>query len=72
MTYKYYQEELKETSPKNAPTYIETELDNSYRCTICGYIYDNSKEKIRFEDLPADWKCPICGVGKEMFEKVTN
>lgn len=72
MTYKYYQEELKGTSPKNAPTYIETKLDNSYRCTICGYIYDNSKEKIRFEDLPADWKCPICGVGKEMFEKVTN
>ena len=72
MTYKYYQEVLKGTSPKNAPTFIEAAQADSYRCTICGYIYDNAKEKIKFEDLPADWKCPICGVGKEMFEKVTN
>lgn len=72
MTYKYYQEELKGTSPKNAPTFIESTKGDSYQCTICGYIYDDAKEKIKFEDLPADWKCPICGVGKEMFEKVTS
>ena len=42
------------------------------KCTICGYIYDDSKEEVKFEDLPDDWKCPICGVGKDMFEKVTN
>ena len=32
--------------------------------------FDNEKEEIRFEDLPDDWKCPMCGVGKELFEKI--
>lgn len=41
-----------------------------YRCTICGYIYDDEKESVKFEDLPDDWKCPICGIGKDAFEKV--
>lgn len=70
MTYKYYHEVLKGTSPKNAPTYIEEKKTDAYRCTICGHIYDNSKEKMKFEDLPEDWVCPICGVGKDMFEKI--
>ena len=41
-----------------------------YRCTICGYIYDDAKEKIKFEDLPGDWKCPLCGAPKSLFEEV--
>ena len=41
-----------------------------YRCTICGYIYDNEKEKIPFEELPEDFKCPLCGAGKDMFEEI--
>ena len=41
-----------------------------YRCTICGYIYDDSKEKIKFEDLPDDWKCPACGAPKSLFEEI--
>ena len=41
-----------------------------YRCTICGYIYDDAKEKIKFEDLPDDWKCPLCGAPKSLFEEV--
>lgn len=39
-----------------------------YRCTICGHIYDDAKENIKFEDLPEDWVCPKCGVPKELFE----
>lgn len=71
MTYKYYHEVRKGTSPKNAPTFIsEQSSKDCYRCTICGYIYDNSKEKIKFEDLPDDWICPICGEPKQKFEKV--
>ena len=27
-----------------------------YVCTICGYIYDDEKEKVKFEDLPDTWK----------------
>lgn len=35
-------------------------------CGVCGYVYDG---EIPFEQLPDDWKCPQCGMGKEVFEK---
>jgi len=49
-----------------------------WECLVCGYIYDpvagdpdNGIEPgIPFEDLPDDWVCPDCGVGKDMFEKL--
>ena len=41
-----------------------------YECTVCGYIYDEEQEGVKFEDLPDDWVCPLCGVGKDMFQKV--
>ncbi len=41
-----------------------------YRCTICGYIYDDAKNEVKFEDLPDDWKCPLCGAPKSLFEEV--
>ena len=41
-----------------------------YRCTVCDYIYPDSgiAPGTAFEDLPDDWSCPLCGVGKDMFE----
>ena len=41
-----------------------------YRCSICGDIYDEEQTGVKFEELPEDWTCPLCGVGKDMFEKV--
>lgn len=41
-----------------------------YRCKICGHIYDESKEKVKFIDLPDDWKCPLCLAPKNLFEKI--
>ena len=41
-----------------------------YRCKICGYIYDDAKEKVSFADLPDSWKCPVCGAKKSDFEPV--
>ncbi|MCP4051267.1 MAG: rubredoxin [bacterium] len=42
-----------------------------YECTACGYVYDPAENNnIAFEDLPEDYVCPLCGVGKEAFEKV--
>ena len=32
-----------------------------YKCTACGYIYDDNVEAVKFEDLPDDWVCPLCG-----------
>ena len=39
-----------------------------YEC-VCGYVYDEEEEGVKFEDLPDDYVCPICGLGKESFSK---
>ncbi len=39
-----------------------------YICQICGYVYDDDKEGIPFEQLPDDWKCPLCGATKADFK----
>jgi rubredoxin len=51
---------------------------DKYVCQVCGYIYDPElgdpdsgiPKGTAFESLPTDWKCPICGVGKDEFEKL--
>lgn len=72
LTYKYYQDHMKGKSPKKAPTYIESNVSggSKYRCTICGHIYDDDIEEVKFADLPDDWVCPVCGVTKDKFEKI--
>lgn len=42
---------------------------NKYVCQICGYVYDDAKEKVPFDELPDDWVCPICGAKKSMFAR---
>lgn len=41
-----------------------------YICKVCGYIYDDNEQEIKFVELPEDWVCPLCGVGKENFEEI--
>jgi rubredoxin len=41
-----------------------------WECMICGYIYDEEAEGVKFEDLPDDYVCPECGAPKEDFEKL--
>uniref|UniRef100_A0A7V6DNN7 Rubredoxin n=1 Tax=Desulfobacca acetoxidans TaxID=60893 RepID=A0A7V6DNN7_9BACT len=49
-----------------------------YQCQICGYIYDPAEgdpdnkvpPQTPFENLPADWVCPICGATKDQFTPV--
>ena len=57
MTYAYYQEHkdelLKVTTEEGKTAWV---------CTVCGYVYYG-------EELPDDFVCPICGVGKELFRK---
>lgn len=39
-----------------------------YECLVCGYIYDPAENNnVSFDDLPDDWACPMCGVGKNQF-----
>jgi rubredoxin/flavin reductase (DIM6/NTAB) family NADH-FMN oxidoreductase RutF len=85
MTYEYYHKVIKGKSPKTAPTYINEEKKykkeevkmEKYVCNVCGYVYDPElgdpdsgiKPGTPFSDLPDDWVCPLCGVGKDQFEK---
>lgn len=47
-----------------------------YICSPCGYIYDPKDGDpaggiapgTAFEDIPDDWVCPVCGLGKDVFE----
>ncbi|MBT0159304.1 thiamine pyrophosphate-binding protein [Candidatus Bathyarchaeota archaeon A05DMB-2] len=43
-----------------------------YRCTVCNYVYDEDKEKIKFSDLPKEWVCPVCGAPKTAFVLLTE
>ena len=43
-----------------------------YICQICVYVYDDAKEKVPFEELPDDWKCPLCGAAKSDFKPEAN
>jgi len=83
MTYDYYHQVKRGTTPKTAPVYVDEKKVEAikapkYRCTVCGYIYDpelgDPDGKIKpgtpFEELPDDWVCPVCGASKDKFEKV--
>ncbi|MGI5830763.1 MAG: rubredoxin [Bradymonadia bacterium] len=51
-----------------------------YLCTVCAYVYDPSEGDpdggiepgTAFEDIPDNWLCPVCGVGKDMFEPIED
>jgi rubredoxin len=51
---------------------------DKYLCIVCQYIYDPEtgdpdggiSPGTKFEDIPEDWVCPLCGVGKSDFEKI--
>ena len=38
-----------------------------YVCNVCGWIYDEEEAGVKWEDLPEDFVCELCGGGKEDF-----
>jgi len=54
------------------------EIMKKWQCVICGIIYDEAngwpdegiKAGTTWEDVPEDWLCPDCGVGKDEFEMI--
>jgi rubredoxin len=83
MTYAHYHQIKGGATPKTTPVFIEEEKMETikavkYKCTVCGYIYDPQlgdadsgiKPGTPFEELPDDWMCPICGAGKDEFERI--
>lgn len=69
MTYAYYHEVIKGKAPKTAPTYSSNETverkkgSKSYKCDICGYIYEGD-----ISQEPDSYLCPLCGVDKSHFK----
>jgi len=51
-----------------------------WECMVCGYIYDPDKGDpdngvepgTKFEDVPDDWVCPVCGASKDQFKKLNK
>jgi len=51
-----------------------------WKCTACPYVYDPAvgdpengiPPGTAWEDVPDDWVCPVCGVPKDLFEKVED
>lgn len=87
MTYSYYRDVKGGRTPRSAATYIERKSENQqgakkmkYKCLMCGYIYDPAvgdpdsgiEPGTAFDDIPDDWVCPDCGVGKDEFEPVED
>ena len=83
MTYAYYHQVKRGTTPKTAPSYVEEKKVEvikaaKYKCTVCGYIYDPElgdpdggiKPGTPFEEIPDDWVCPLCGASKSEFERM--
>jgi rubredoxin len=50
---------------------------DKYVCSVCGYVYDPEQGDpdngvdpgTKWEDVPNDWECPVCGASKDDFEK---
>ena len=63
LTYENYHKLKNGTTPKNAPSYQEETTKHGWRCSVCGYIYED-------EELPDDYICPVCKQPASVFEKV--
>ena len=71
--------EASESRP-GGPAINKRNLKNmkKYVCTVCEWVYDPEvgdpeggiAPGTPFEDIPEDWVCPVCGVGKESFEQI--
>lgn len=76
MTYAYYHEVKGGKTPPKASGYVPEEANApvdeqpapaaariGWKCKICGHV-------VEMDELPADFKCPICGMGREVFERI--
>ena len=57
MTYAYYQEHKEELTKSTSE-----QGKTAWVCTVCGYVYYG-------DEVPDDYKCPLCGLGKDYFKK---
>ena len=41
-----------------------------FKCSVCGWIYDETEEGKKFDELEQDWKCPVCFASSDEFEPI--
>jgi flavin reductase (DIM6/NTAB) family NADH-FMN oxidoreductase RutF/rubredoxin len=85
LTYEYYQQVKRGTTPKTAPSYVEVKKEAPpsspaarYKCQVCGYTYNPAlgdpgshvPPGTPFEEVPESWVCPVCGASKSRFKKI--
>ncbi len=83
MTYEYYHQVKRGTTPRTAPSYVEEKKEVTskmvnYKCSVCGWVYDPKlgdqgsgiAPGTPFEQIPDDWVCPVCGASKSDFERI--
>ena len=80
MTYAYYHQVKGGKTPPKASSYEPAEAASAeaaepaaapepatprigWRCMICGYV-------VEMDELPDDFTCPMCGMGRDMFERI--
>ena len=54
-------------SPGTLQMIHQEETNMKYVCNVCGWVYDEDEAGVKWEDLPDDFACELCGVGKEDF-----
>ena len=70
--------DYKQTLKKYVTIKKKITMTTKYYCTVCDWVYDPAvgdpdsgiAPGTKFEDIPDDWACPVCGVTKDMFEIV--
>ena len=50
--------------------FVTTKEVAMWRCTVCGWVYDEEKEGTKFDDLADDWNCPVCNAPREAFVRM--
>ena len=57
---------------------LSNSMSDRYQCNTCSWVYDESKGDpdggiapgTRWEDIPNNWKCPVCGISKTGFTQI--
>lgn len=44
----------------------------TWKCSVCGYVYDEAREGTGFAELPDDWVYPVCGAPKSAFNAIED